>query len=33
MSTFLGLTRLEGAYFERAWGNIVGLLSVATKGT
>ena len=33
MSTFLGLTRFEGAFFKRAWGNIVGLVSVAADGT
>ncbi|MFZ0964135.1 MAG: glycosyltransferase [Terriglobia bacterium] len=33
ISTFLGLTKLEGAYFKRAWGNIVGLVSVVTHGT
>lgn len=33
ISTFLGLTRFEGAYFQRAWGNIAGLVSVATHGT
>jgi GT2 family glycosyltransferase len=33
ISTFLGLTKFEGAYFQRAWGNIVGLVSVATHGT
>jgi len=31
MSIFLGLTKFEGSYFKRAWGNAVGLVSVATQ--
>ncbi len=31
ISTFLGLTSFEGTHFQRAWGNIVGLVSVATQ--
>lgn len=32
MSIFLGLTKLEGAYFQRAGGNLVGLLSLLMHG-
>ena len=33
LSICLGLTKFEGDYFKRAWGNIVGLASVAVQGT
>jgi glycosyltransferase involved in cell wall biosynthesis len=33
ISTFQGLTRFEGAFFKRAWGNIVALLSRVAPGT
>ena len=32
MSVILGVTRLEVAYFRRAWGNLVALLSSLTHG-
>jgi hypothetical protein len=33
LSVFLGLTRFEGKNLKRAWGNVVGLVSVFTRGT
>jgi len=31
ISLYLGITHWEGAYFERAWGNMVGLVYAATR--